>query len=175
MVKERGEPKITAVFTADRDLKDIHLAVDLSFERRGVHWAWQADNEHLIGYGPDPEDPSRQCLAEVCYDGTGYRKLSDHASGGHPSTSPLDPDLIVTDECTPTGGAVVFLSRRDGREIERIALPKFIGDREAPGRNPLRICHHPVFNHRGDRVLCNTLPGRHAALAEIVPPGARPA
>ena len=170
VVKERGEPKITSVLTLDRDLREIHLAIDLSFGRRGVHWSWQADNEHLIGYGPDPDDASRQCLAEVRYDGTGHRKLSDHASGGHPSTSPLDPDLIVTDEGTPTGGAVLFLSRRTGQTVARHELPKFLGDREPPGRNPLRVCHHPVFNHRGDRVLCNTLPGPHAVLAEIVPP-----
>ena len=170
VVKERGEPKITSVFTFDRGLNELHLAVDLSFGRRGVHWSWQADNEHLIGYGPDPDDASRQCLAEVRFDGTGYRKLSDHASGGHPSTNPLDPNLIVTDEGTPTGGAVVFIDRRDGRTVARHELPKFIGDSEPPGRNPLRICHHPVFNRRGDRVLCNMLPGPHAVLAEITPP-----
>lgn len=171
VVKERGEPKITSVFTFDRDLKEIHLAVDLSFDRRGVHWSWQADDENLIGYGPDPDDATRQCLAEVRYDGTGYRKISTHASGGHPSTSPLDPDLVVTDEGTSAGGAVLFLSRRTGGTLARVELPKFIGDREPPGRNPLRICHHPVFNRRGDRVLCNTLPGPHAVLAEITPPG----
>lgn len=174
VVKDRGEPKITSIFTADRELKNVQLAVDLSFERSGVHWAWQADGEHLIGYGPDPSDPSRPCLAEVRHDGTGYRKLSDHASGGHPSTSPLAPNLIVTDEGTPAGGAVVFLDRRDGREIARVDLPKFHGDREPPGRNPHRICHHPVFNHTGDRVLCNTLPGPHAVLVEITPPACPP-
>ncbi|RRJ98323.1 hypothetical protein Ga0100230_007780 [Opitutaceae bacterium TAV3] len=171
VVKGRGEPKITYVLTADRTLRDIHVALDFSYERRGVHWSWQPDAEHLIGYGPDPQNPSRQCLAEVRYDGTGYRKLSDHASGGHPSVSPLDPDLIVTDEGTPTGGAVLFISKRTGQTIQRIELPKFIGDREPPGRNPLRICHHPVFNHRGDKVLVNTLPGANAVPAEITPPG----
>lgn len=170
VVKGRREPKINAVFTADREFKDIHLALDLSFGRRGVHWSWQADGEHLIGYGPHPDDESRICLAEMRYDGTGYRMLSEHASGGHPSTSPLDPDLIVTDEHTPTGGAVLFISRRTGQTIARHELPKFVGTSEPPGRNPLRICHHPVFNVRGDRVLCNTLPGRHAVLAEIIPP-----
>lgn len=170
VVKSRGEPRIGMVYTADRDFREIHLVLDLSFGRRGVHWSWQPDGEHLIGYGPHPDDPTRACLAEVRYDGTGYRMLSEHASGGHPSVSPLDPDLIVTDEGTPTGGAVLFLSRRTGREVARVSLPKFIGESEPPGRNPHRICHHPVFNHRGDRVLCNTLPGRHAVLAEIVPP-----
>ncbi len=170
VVKDRGEPKITSIFTADRELKEIHLAVDFSFERTGVHWAWQADNEHLIGYGPDPDNPKQQCLAEVRYDGTDYRKLSDHRSGGHPSTSPADFDLIVTDECTASGGNVVFISKRTGETIENIPLPKFIGEREPGGRNPNRVCHHPVFNHHGDRVLCNSMPNELATMVEITPP-----
>ncbi|MDQ8194653.1 hypothetical protein QEH59_09460 [Coraliomargarita sp. SDUM461004] len=170
VVSERNEPKITSIFTANRDLEDLQLAVDLSFERRGVHWGWQADNKHLIGYGPSPDDPNKLCLAEVLYDGTGYRKISDHQSGGHPSTSPRNSDLIVTDECTPSGGNVVFISKQTGEIIERIALPKFIGDVEPAGRNPQRICHHPVFNHDGTRVLSNTLPNRYSSLVEIEPP-----
>lgn len=167
VVKERGEPKITYVFTTDREMKQLHVAVNLSYGRRGVHWSWQPDNEHLIGYGPRPDDPSKTCLAEVRYDGTGYRMLSEHASGGHPSVSPTNPDLIVTDGGIPGGGAVVLISRKTGKEIERVPLPKFIGEREAPGRNPFRVCHHPVFNRTGDRILCNTLPGNNAVLAEI--------
>ena len=168
--RERQEPKIRYVFTADRSLSDIQLAVDMSFERAGVHWGWQADNETLIGYGSDPSDPTRLCLAEVRYDGTGFRKLSDHDSGGHPSTSPCDPDLIVTDEGGPEHGNVVFISRSTGAIIEKVALPKFIGESEPPGRNPLRVCHHPVFNHRGDRILCNSLPDRFSTLVELTPP-----
>ncbi len=167
VVRERQEPKLAYVFTADRDLKNIRLALDLSFDRRGVHWGWQPDNEHLIGYGPHPDNPGKTCLAEVRFDGTGYRMLSEHSSGGHPSASPSDPDLLVTDERTETGGAVVFISRATGKEIHRVPFPKFIGKVEPPGRNPLRICHHPVFNQTGDRILCNTLPGLNATLAEI--------
>ncbi len=169
VVKERGEPRIGYVFTSDREMKQIHLAVDLSFGRRGVHWGWQPDNERLIGYGPHPSDPSRMCLAEVRYDGTGYRKLSDHASGGHPSVSPADEDLIVTDEGGPDQhGAVLFISRKTGEELARVRLPKYLGERETGGRNPLRVCHHPVFSPSGDRLLCNTLPGPHAVLREII-------
>ena len=107
------------------------------------------------------------CLAEVLYDGTGYRMLGDHASGGHPSVSPADPDLIVTDENVPGGGAVVFISKKTGQETGRVVLPKFVGEREAAGRNSSRICHHPVFNPSGDRVLCNSLPEGRATLVEI--------
>jgi hypothetical protein len=173
VAKERGEPKLAYVFTATRDLADVRLALDLSFDRRGVHWGWQPDGETLIGYGPHPRDPTRRCLAEVRFDGQGYRMLSEHDSGGHPSASPLDPDLLLTDELSGGGGSVVFLSRRTGEEVERVDLAKFIGPSEPPGRNPLRVCHHPVFNRRGDRVLSNALPGRHAHLVEFSPPGAR--
>lgn len=167
VVKSRGEPKINCIFTADRSLGDVRLVLDLSFGLRGVHWAWQGDDEHLIGYGPTPDDPTGMCLAEVRYDGTGYRRLSDHRSGGHPSTSPADPDLIVTDEHIPGKGAVVFLSKKNGAEVGRVELPKYLGESEPPGRNPLRVCHHPVFNRTGDRVLCNSLPGHDAVLTEI--------
>ncbi|WFB35970.1 hypothetical protein P3T73_17595 [Kiritimatiellota bacterium B12222] len=153
----RKEPRLAYVFTSDREMKDIHLAMDMGFGRRGVHWGWQPDGEYLIGYGPDPET-GKLCLAEVRYDGTDYKKLSDHHSGGHPSVSPRDRDLIVTDENAGETGAVLFISRKTGLEIDRVLLPKFIGEKEASGRNPLRVCHHPVFNQAGDRVLCNSLP-----------------
>ncbi|MDA3873190.1 MAG: hypothetical protein PF795_04455 [Kiritimatiellae bacterium] len=167
-VDGRNEPRVGYVFTADRNCGDLHLAMDLSFGRSGVHWSWQADNEHLVGYGPDPADPGRRCLAEVKYDGTGYRKINDHNSGGHPSVCPSDFDVVVTDENSGDGGAVLFFSKRTGEGLGRIALPKFIGEKEPPGRNPLRVCHHPVFNRTGDRLLCNTLPGNGlATLCEL--------
>lgn len=169
--KRRGEPKIAYVFTADRELKDVRLALDMSFERRGVHWAWQPDGERLIGYGPRLEAPGKTALAEVRYDGSDYRILSSHCSGGHPSVSPADDDLLVTDEgCADGKGAVVFISRQSGQEISRVTLPKYIGDKEPPGRNPLRVCHHPVFSHDGTRILCNSLAGQYAKLVEIQVP-----
>lgn len=168
--KRRNEPKLAYIFTADKNLKNIELALDISFERKGVHWGWQPDGERLIGYGPKPDEPGKISLAEINYDGSGYLALSDHSSGGHPSVSPTDDNLIVTDEKTQDGGAVVFISRSNGQEKARSTLPKFIGNHEPSGRNPERICHHPVFSHDGSRVLCNVLPGRHAELIEITPP-----
>ncbi|MFC7624937.1 hypothetical protein [Microlunatus sp. GCM10028923] len=166
----RGEPKIGYVMTASADLTDVRLAVDLSFGVPGVHWSWQPDNERLIGYGPDPEAPEQLCLAEVIFDGSGYRKLSDHASGGHPSASPTDPDLLVSDAVTSTGGEVIFLSRRTGTVIATEPLPKFRGAKPPRGRTPLSTDHHPVFHPSGDRVLANALPDDHAVLVEIAVP-----
>lgn len=161
----RGEPRLASVFTSDRDLNKIHLAIDFSFEKRGVHWSWQPDGERLIGYGPDPDREGKMVLAEVRYDGTDYRVLSQHSSGGHPSVSPADNNLIVTDQRLEDGmGAVVFISRSSGQEIGRVTLSKYLDSHEAPGRNPRRICHHPVFSPDGRSVLCNSLP----ELAELV-------
>ncbi len=170
VVKSRGEPKLAYIFTSDREMKEIRLALDLSFGKRGSHWSWQPDGEALIGYADRTNGEPGADPAEVRYDGTGYRTLCHHFTGRgarHPSVSPLDRDVIVTDEITETGGSVVFFSRKTGLEIGRVDLPKFIGESEPEGRNALRVCHHPVFDYTGERVLCNSMPGRNAVLAEI--------
>ncbi|MDF2924617.1 MAG: hypothetical protein K0R57_3531 [Paenibacillaceae bacterium] len=162
----REEPRLAYIFTADRNFTDIHLAVDLSYGRRGVHWFWHPDGEHLIGYGPDPEDDARMCLAQVRYDGSGYRRISRHASGGHPSISPSDHHLLATDEGS-VPSRVMLIDLREDRVIRSFTLPRVNGAVEPPGRNPLRVCHHPVFSRDGSRLLMNILPGRHAALLEL--------
>ncbi|MDF2921731.1 MAG: hypothetical protein K0R57_645 [Paenibacillaceae bacterium] len=166
VVASRQEPRLAYIFTADREFKEIHLAVDLSYGRRGVHWYWHPDGEHLLGYGPDPEQEGGMCLGSVRYDGSGYKKISAHASGGHPSISPADHNLLVTDESTMPG-RVLLIDLREDRVIRSLSLPRVYGAKEPPGRNPFRVCHHPVFSRDGERLLINILPGRHAALAEL--------
>lgn len=167
VVKERQEPRLAYIFTADREFKEIHLAVDLSYGRSGVHWFWHPDGEHLLGYGPDPEAPGRMCLAQVRYDGSDYRRISRHASGGHPSISPADHNLLVTDEST-NPGRVLLIDLREDRVLRSFSLPRVFGEKEPPGRNPFRVCHHPVFSPDGSRLLVNVLPGRHSTLAELL-------
>ncbi|MDI4647785.1 hypothetical protein [Cohnella hashimotonis] len=162
----RGEPRLAYIFTADRELRDVRLAIDLSYERSGVHWSWHPDGERLVGYGPDPADPTRMCLAEVRYDGSGYRKISEHHSGGHPSVSPADRNLLVTDE-SGIPGTVLFIDVRTGGVIRRLSLPRVFGDTEPRGRNRYRVCHHPVFSPDGRKLLVNTLPGDLAAVCEV--------
>jgi hypothetical protein len=166
VVKERGEPRIAYVFTADRSLRELHLAVDLSFGRRGVHWSWHPDNERLVGYGPREDDPTKTCLMVVNADGSDPRKISDHASGGHPSAHPVEHELYVTDR-SRIPGVVELIDGRSGEVVRSWDLPRVNGPTEPPGRNPLRVCHHPVFSQDGSRILANILPGRHACLAEI--------
>lgn len=167
MVPDRDEPKLAYIFTARRDFTDLHLALDLGFGKPGVHWSWHPDGEHLVGYGPDPDDETRLCLAQVRYDGTSYRRLSRHASGGHPSISPVDYNLVVTDDTRKNPGDVVFIDTHNDAVIKCLELPRVCGETEPRGRNPFRVCHHPVFNRDGSKVLVNTLPDRHAVLAEI--------
>ena len=164
--KKRGEPRLSYVFTADREFKDIHLALDLSFGRTGVHWGWHPDGEHLVGYGPSPEDSSKRCLCTVKYDGTEFKKISKHNSGGHPSISPADHNLLVTDEGT-IPGRIVFIDLTTDTEIGSYTLPRVNGPVEPVGRNPFRVCHHPVFNRDATKVLVNTLPGKYATLCEL--------
>jgi len=164
----RGEPRIAFIMTTNRAMDEFHVALDLC-GKPGDHWSWQPDGETLIGNGPDPES-GQVCLAEVRFDGSEYRKLVDRPGGGHPSVSPKDPDLIVTDCSLDGGGAIQFYSRRSRRELARLPLPKFSPSGQLPGRNPSWVCHHPVFDRTGDRVLCNHLPGPHAAVGEILLP-----
>ena len=168
-VAARGETRLAYVMTADRGLRELHLALDLSFGRRGLHWSWQPDGERLIGYGPDPDEPERLCLAEVGWDGSGYRRLSRHASGGHPSVCPAEPSLVVTDSYAQQG-EVVFIHTPTDRVVARYELPRVYGGELRPGRHPYLIDHHPVFDRTGRRVLVNTLPGRHGTLAEMEAP-----
>jgi hypothetical protein len=167
VVRERGEPRIGSVFTTDRSLRDIRLAVDLSFGRRGVHWAWHPDNKRLVGYGPRPEDPSKACLMVVDADGGNPSVISDHATGGHPSVHPVDHDLYLTDDGRRNPGFIELIEGRTGKTVRRWGLPRVYGDTEPSGRNPYRVCHHPVFDREGRTILANVLPGRDAGLAAI--------
>lgn len=68
---------------------------------------------------------------------------------------------------------MVFIDTTNDRAVKRLGAPRPIGEKEPFARNPLRVCHHPVFNHDGLRLLFNTLPGRHATLAETDAPERR--
>ncbi len=170
VVSERGEPRLAYVFTADRELSDLHLAVDISYDRRGVHWGWCPDGEHLLGYGPHPPpEEEGMCIATVRYDGVGYRKVATHNSGGHPNISPANANLLVTDRHTMPG-TIDFIDRRTDTMFAQLRPPRVNGPTEPPGRNRFRVCHHPVFNPAGTRLLINTMQGELATLAEMVPP-----
>lgn len=162
----RKEPKLSYVFTADREFRDIRLALDLGFDHPGVHWSWHPDQEHLIGYACHPDNGGKRCLCSVRYDGSDFKMISKHSSGGHPSISPADYQLLVTDECF-IPGRVVFLDLTDDTEVGSYTLPRVNGDQEPQGRNPYRVCHHPVFRPDGKKILANILPGENAVVCEF--------
>lgn len=164
--RRRGEPKLSYVFTAKRDLTDIHFALDMSFGRTGVHWGWHPDGEHLVGYASHPDNDMKMCLCSVRYDGSDFRMISRHASGGHPSISPVDYNLLVADESTDPG-RVVFIDLATDTEIGAYVLPRTYGDKIPMGRNPQKICHHPVFRKDGKKIILNVLPDRNSVVVEM--------
>lgn len=167
-IAAREEPRLSYVFTASRDLREMHLALDLSFDRRGLHWSWHPDGEHLIGYGPDPANSAVMCLAQVRYDGAGYRRLSVHNSGGHPSISPADPGLLVTDTYG-NPGAISFIDLATDTVRAHYELPRANG-MDGPGRHPGVIDLHPVFHQDGRRILANMMMESQGILCEIEAP-----
>ena len=160
VVKERGEPKILYLFTCNRDFTDLRLALDLC--DGGVHWSFHPDGEHLVGY-------ARNVLSSVGIDGTGFRQLCDARGGGHPSLSPADPLLAVTDTYN---GMIEFWDIGKNRKIDEAFFPALTPGKEAyrHGRNEFRVCHHPVFSPDGRRVLFNVLEDELSYLVEIEPP-----
>ena len=169
VVKDRGEPRIACLFTCKRDFSDLRLALDMT-GTRGVHWSWHPDGVHLVGYGcpPDNQDPSRGCCVSIVkYDGTGFRKLCGHHGGGHPSVSPSNHRLLVTDD----GGELIFWDIEHDRCVESQFFPA--RNREdicSAERSEFRVCHHPVFSRDGSKVLFNVLDGKYASLYEVDTP-----
>jgi hypothetical protein len=167
VVKSRGEPKVTCVYTCKRDFSDLHMALDL--RRGGVHWSWHPDGEHLVGYArlPDEGDADATGLCTVRYDGTGWRKLCGAKGAGHPSVCPTDHSLVVTDN----GEQLEFWDTRRNGLVEAQPFPAKTPDCKQYGlRNETRVCHHPVFAADGRSVFLNVLDGRHSSVYELATP-----
>lgn len=160
VVKERGEPKILYLFTCNRDFSDLRLALDLC--GGGVHWSFHPGGEHLVGY-------AQNFLSIVGVDGTGFRKICDAKGGGHPSISPADPMLAVTDSYD---GTIEFWDIGHNRRIDEAFFPNRVPGKEAfgNGRNEFRVCHHPVFSPDGRRAIFNVLEEGLSYLAEVEAP-----
>lgn len=159
----RGEPKHQYIFTCDKNMNNINLALDLSNGNAGCHISWHPDGNRLVGYGPRPDDKTRPCLMHVNYDGSDYIKISDHASGGHSSVCPSDYNFIVTDDIIERDGKnisrIVFIDARSGKEFKEYILPKCAyGDpKDMSIRNSRWICHHAVFDKNGEKILFNAM------------------
>ena len=166
----RKEPKVLYIFTCKRDFSDLKLALNL--ENGGVHWSWHPDCEHLVGYARQPgEDQTYFCM--VRYDGTGFRRVCDAFGGGHPSVSPHDYSLMVTD--MPDGKIEFWdLDKNkitDCRFFPNMQASPFEKPHYGSLRNQTRVCHHPVFSQDGSRVLFNAFDGDLSELVEVETPG----
>jgi hypothetical protein len=64
-------------------------------------------------------------------------------------------------------GEVLFIDVRTDQVMRSVFLPRVLGEREPAGKNPYRVCHHPVFSPDGTKIMVNTLPDRHAVVCEI--------
>ncbi len=163
--KKRKEPKVTYIFTCKRDFSDLHTALNL--ENGGVHWSWHPDCEHLIGYYRWPGEDEAY-LSIVRYDGTGLRKLCDATGGGHPSVSPADYNIAVTDK----GDSIDFWDLEKNEIIDSQCFAATQPGKQPCGlRNETRVCHHPVFTRDGSRVLFNAFEGELSRLIEVEVPG----
>lgn len=164
--KRRVEPRISCLFTADKDFSNIRFVKDIS--NGGVHWSWHPDNTHLIGYAKTTGATQQDSDALYCvkYDGSGFRKLCDARDGGHPSISETDHNLLVTDNYA---GAIEFWNLRENRCIASELFPNRIPGKENSGslRNETRVCHHPVFSRDGKSVSFNMLDEKYAYLLKI--------
>lgn len=168
VARVRNEPRIGYVFTADRDFKEIHLAVDLSFGKPGAHWSWHPDGKRLVGYGPDPDMPTKTSICMVNYDGTNYIKICDDRLGGHPSVSPVNYNLLVSDGPYENNlGVINFYEVSSGKLFEKYIVPRRNDNIRTYNRSEHWLCHHPVFSRDGSKVLINTLAGKYGQLKEI--------
>ena len=161
--KSRGEGRICYLFTAKRDFSDIRLVLDSSGDKIGVHFGWHPDGEHLIGYYTHPDAGGRLALCQVGYDGSDLKIISRHDSGGHPSVSPVDDRLLITDEYGKTG-RMLAIDLTDDRVIAKWTLPRTHGESIPPGRNPKLLDHHPVFTPDGKHIIFNILPDQNGAV-----------
>ena len=175
--KRRGEPHLLSLFTAkvgaDGTLSDLRHALDLNYENTGVHWSWM-NRDTLIGYAKTEKTEWKTALCAVKADGSDFRVLSrNFPSGGHPSVCPFDESIAVTDTWDTEDrsfGKILFIDTKTDTLIQEYRFPR-ANRKEGPipsGRNRFYVCHHPVFNADGTRMLFNTLPDRNAQLCEMI-------
>ena len=167
--KSRGEGRICYLFTAKKDLSDIRLVLNTGDDKVGVHFGWHPDGEHLIGYYTHPDAGGKLALCQVRYDGSDLRIISRHASGGHPSISPIDDRLLLTDEYGKTGRMLAIDLDTD-EVIADFRLPRTYGENIPAGRHPRLLDHHPVFVRGGREIIFNALPDRNGAVYIIPAP-----
>ena len=165
VVPERQEPRLSFIYTCKRDFSDLKMA--LSIGGCGVHWSFHPDGRHLVGYYRTPPGPAS--VWQTACDGSGLQPLFGPDCGGHPSVSPLDARLGVTDR----NQSIEFWDISTNRLIEAADFGNTVPGHANSGslRNEFRVCHHPVFVDGGRSVLFNVLDEKHCYLVQVAAPG----
>ena len=160
------------ILTANADLSNIKVALNLCKDHIGVHWSYQPDGKRLIGYGYRPTGEKPNCLMEVNEDGTGYHPLSTSTiGGGHPSRHPFLDHLVMTDRYQGELDHFCMIDLRTDRVVWNFAVPEANGVVES-GRNPSHVDNHPVFSRDGRSVWLNRMENGLAQLVRVdIPEG----
>lgn len=153
----RDEESFGYIFTADKNFTDVHIALNLT-GKKSCHWSWHPDGEHIIGY---VEIDSVLCLAQVKYDGMELLKIHDSNTCGHVSVNPYNYKMAVTDTYEKKG-RVQILNLSENIIDDEYRVQRCNCDEEPRGRNPHRVCNHPVFIGEGNKLLVNCLEDRNA-------------
>ena len=165
--RSRGEPKIMYVLTADSDLSNVKLALNLCEGHSGVHWSYQPDSRHLIGYGTAPGTTGKYCLMEVADNGSDYHVLSENAvGGGHPSRHPYLPHLVHTDRQNGEIAHNCLFDLRTDEAVWTFYEPENNRPPE-PGRNPSHVDNHPVFSRDGKSLWLNRMQDHLSQLIRV--------
>lgn len=152
VVPDRNEPRISHIFYGKRGSKELHFAIDVS--GRGCHWSIQ-DNGSLMGFYRADGDDRQHIYIFDPKDKKLSRIASPEFGGGHPSLSPVRPDICVNDENHPQ--IVRLWDKKSNSAVASIELPCRVPGFVPQGtvRDHNRCCHHPRFTPDGRYILSN--------------------
>lgn len=139
------------VYTMDNEARDIRLAIPArEWKKRGHHTNWFPDGESL-SMNLDIDEEGVMRFVQVRFDGSGLRKILEHAIGsGHPTLHP-DGRHILTDaypyEPVAFGDGTVPLRWIDMKDGTEQTVARMRAETKESNTNPsLRVDPHPAWD-----------------------------
>lgn len=165
VVSERNEPRVSHLFYGKTGSDELKFVLDMS--GRGVHWSVQ-DNGKLVGfYRPDSEE--KQAIYQLDpISGELELVAAPENAGGHPTLSPVNPDLCINDE--NSNRRLILWNSKNHSPIAEIDLQCRVPGYVPKGavRDENRCCHHPRFTPDGKYILSNFIDENNlCAIAKI--------